>query len=301
MESVSRAVSLASASVTSSSGASKSQQAAKVAASKLADLLACVATFELRLRPGALSSEIGGDVGGVVGAAGLLRYLRVCAAHLPRPEHACSLFAEDHLTVLAPASSAPDENPNPPAPAYSGYSGGLVAAVTTSPRLGDVLVSVLQATAAVPEGSGSKEVWEAVSAVLMTGYERRPLSALGAVVVNGISRSTSGKQGGRGTRQQRRGGGGAERKVVAANRALCVAAAFVRAAAEAAESGETIDEENHMASAEKDLVAVFPAAMLAVSSDDKVQPWRVRACCVLAVSADSWEIRLAPPFFLHQL
>ena len=268
LESVSRAASLAS--VTSSGGAKKSRAAAEAAASKLADLLACAAIFELRVRPDALSSEKGVlDGDGAVGAAGLLRYLRVCAAHLPRPEHASSLYAEDHLTVSPAASSSPVDKP--PASASGGAG---VAAVTSPPLLGDVLVSILHATVAVPEGTGSKAVWEAVSAVVLHGYERRPLSALGAVAINGILPSVSGGQGKgrRGGRQQKRDGG-AERKVVAATRALCVAATFVRAASEAAETGETVDAEDYMVSAEKDLVAVFPAAMLAVASDDKV-------CCV---------------------
>lgn len=239
----------------------------KAAASNLAILLACVATFELHLRPYAFSDERANvESRGAVGAAGILRYLRSCASHLPRPEHPSSLYAEDHLTVPAAGLPAFDDNA-----AASGRGGA--AGATTSPVLGDVLVSVLKATAAVPESAGSGAVWEAVSAVVLQGYERRPLSALAAVAINGISPSESGGESRRSARQQRRGGDGVDGKVVAATRALCVAATFIRAAAEASVAGSTVNDEESMATAEKDLVAVFPAALLAVASDDKV-------CCL---------------------
>lgn len=246
--------------------------AAKAAASSLAILLACVATFELHLGPHAFSDEKGDrDVksAGAVGATGILRYLRVCATHLPKPEHPSSLHAEDHLSqVPVAALSASDDD------ASASHTGAFgVTAVTTSPVLGDVLVSVLKATASVPERPGSGAVWGAVSAVILEGYERRPLSALAAVAIDAVSRSESGEESHRSARQHKRGGGGVDAKVVAATRAFCVAATFVRAAAEAAVAGDTVEDEKSMAAVEKDLVAVFPAALLAVASDDKV-------CCV---------------------
>lgn len=257
MESVSRAVSLA----TASSGSA--HVASKAAASKLAALLARVAMLELRLRPNAFFSEKGDAQNScAVGGSDLLRYLRVCAAHLPRPERPSSLYAEDHLTAVAQPSS----NDDPPAP-----STGIVA--DADPLLGDVLVSILKATAVVPEGTGSGAVWEAVSAVVLHGYRRRPLCALAAVAVDGISSSlVYGREGRRSSRQQRRGYTGvADGKVLAASRALCIAATFVRATEEAVSAGDTIDDDDNYASAERDLVAVFPAAVLAVASDDKVR------------------------------
>lgn len=255
------------ASAGSSSGSQKARACAKAAASSLATLLACVATFELNLRPNAFSHEKekgDADGGGAVGATGILRYLRVCATQLPRPEYPSSLHAEDHLTVPTAALSAADNDSAPGA--------GGAAAVPASPMLGDVLVSVLKATAAAAEGAGSGAVWEAVSAVVLEGYERRPLCPLAAVAINGVSPSEPGREGRRSARQQRRGGG-VDGKVVAAARALCVAATFVRAAAEAATAGDAVEDEASMAAAGKDLVAVFPAAVLAVASDDKVRSY----------------------------
>lgn len=262
---MSRAVSLASSS--SSTGTQKARATAKAAASSLATLLACVATFELHLRPSAFSDDkvhVDADSAGAVGGTGILRYLRVCATHLATPEHPSSLHADDHLTVPAVGMAASDNSPS--------ASGTGAAAVTTTPVLGDVLVSVLKATAAVPESAGSGAVWEAVSAVVLLGYEQRPLSALAAVTINGVSPSDAGGGSRRSARQQKRGGG-TDAKVVAATRALCVAATFVRAAAEAAFAGDSVNDEESMAVAETDVVAVFPAAMLAVASDDKV-------CCL---------------------
>eukprot|EP00903_Cladosiphon_okamuranus_P012984 g12116.t2 len=258
LESVSRAVSLASAS--SSTGTQKARMAAKAAASSLAALLACVATFELDLRPHAFDERVDVESAGAVGAAGILRYLRVCATHLPKPERPWSLHTEDHLSQAhVAAQSAFDDT--------SSASGAGAAAVTTSPLLGDVLVSVLKATAAVPERAGNAAVWGAVSAVIVEGYERRPLPALAAVAINAVSRSESGGESRRSARQHKRGG--VDAKVVVATRALCVAATFVQATAEATVAGGKEEDEDRMAAAEKDIVAVFPAALLAVASDDK--------------------------------
>lgn len=256
MESVSRAVSLA----TASSG--NARVTSKAAASKLAALLAGVVMFELRLRPNAFSSTRGdAESRCTVGSADLLRYLRVCAAHLPRPERPSSLYAEDHLTAAMRPSVNDDDR---------ALSRGDVAA--TELLLGDVLVSILKATAAVPEGTGSGAVWEAVSAVVLHGYQRRPLCALAAVAVDGISSLVGERESRRSSRQQWRGYSSVtDGKVLAASRALCVAATFVRATAEAASAGDTIDDDKHFASAERDLVAAFPAAVLAVASDDKVR------------------------------
>eukprot|EP00752_Nemacystus_decipiens_P002133 g2034.t1 len=261
LESLSRAVSLTSASC--GTGSQNARATAKVAVSKLATQLACVATFELHLRPSAFSDEKGkgnAETAAAVGATGILRYLRVCATHLPMPDKSSSLHAADHLTVPAVALSASDN---------ASASGAGAAAVTTSPVLGDVLVALLKATAAVPESAGSGPAWEAVSAVVLQGYEQRPLPALAAVAINGVSPSGVEAKIHRLVRQQKRGGGGVDAHVVAATRALCVAATFVRAAGEAAAAGDVVKDEESMAAAAKDLVAVFPAALLAVTSDDK--------------------------------
>lgn len=241
----------------STSGAPKSREAARAAASGLATLLACMSVFELHL-------NVEGP--GAVGAAGILRYLRVCATYLPRPEHAFSLHADDHLTLPAAQLPASDN------PASSGTASAATSVtastVTTSPVLGDVLVSVLMATTAVLERSASGAVWEAVSAVILQGYERRPLSALAAVAINGVSSTESGGESRRSARQHKRNG--VSDKVVAAARALCVASTFVKANAEAVVAGDAVDNEEFFIAAKKDLVAVFPAAVLAVASDDKV-------------------------------
>lgn len=256
MESISRAVSLAAA--ISGSGSSSPRAARKAAAFKLAALLASLTMSEVRLRPNAFSMEIceAGSACGV-GASGLLRYLRVCAAHLPLPERPSSLYAEDHLT--------PSVNDDAP----TAGQGNVAAA---DPLLGDVLVSILKATATVPEGTGSGAVWEAVSTVVLHGYERRPLCALAAIAVDGVSSSlVLARQGLRSSRQQRRDCSGvADGKVVAAARALSVAATFVRATAEALSAEKTIGDNDQSATAKRELVAVFPAAVLAVASDDKV-------------------------------
>ncbi|CAM9175365.1 unnamed protein product [Ectocarpus sp. 12 AP-2014] len=249
-----RALNLASAS-SSSGGIAKARAAATAAASSLSSLLASLAASELGLRPHLLSAGPDGDDNkgvGAVGAADLLRYLRACAAHLPRPERSSSLFVEDHLAVSASTPSA----------------GGDSVTVTPAPLLGDVLVWVLTATAEAGSKGGASAVWEAVSAVVLHGYERRPLPALAAVAIGGVT--VAGRRGrGVAARQHpRRGGGVDEAKVVAAARALCVASTFVRAAAEAVAGGDTVEDESSKA-AERDIVAVFPAAILAVASDDE--------------------------------
>lgn len=241
-------------SASSSTSTRKPRASVEATASNLATLLACVSIYELHLRPHAFVESAG-----AVGSAGILRYLRVCATNLPRPAHPTSLHAGDHLAVSTAASLPSDDDPPASGIAAGGDS-------TTSPVLGDVLESVLKATAALPEGTGSGAVWEAVSAVVLDGYERRPLSALAAFAINGVSESDR-----RSGRQQRRGGGGVDGKIVAAARALCVAATFIRAAAEAAVAGDTVKDEESMTAAEKDLVAVFPAAVCAVASADKVR------------------------------
>ncbi|CAM9439904.1 unnamed protein product [Ectocarpus sp. 6 AP-2014] len=257
-----RALNLASAS-SSGGGNAKARAAATAAASSLFSLLASLATSELRLRPHLLSSSPDGDdakVVGAVGAADLLRYLRACAAHLPRTERSSSLFAEDHLAASA---SAPSVGGN-----VDTSVGGDGSAVTPSPLLGDVLVSVLTATAEGGSKGGATAVWEAVSAVVLHGYERRPLPALAAVAIEGVT--VAGRRGHGVSRQQpRRVGGVDEAKLVAAARALCVAATFVRAAAEAVASGDTVEDEESSKAAERDIVAVLPAAVLAIASDDE--------------------------------
>ncbi|CBJ49062.1 conserved unknown protein [Ectocarpus siliculosus] len=258
-----RALNLASAS-SSGGGNAKARAAATAAASSLSSLLASLATSELRLRPHLLSASPDGDdakVVGAVGAADLLRYLRACAAHLPRLERSSSLFAEDHLAASA---ATPSVGGN-----CDTSVGGDGFAVTPAPLLGDVLVSVLTATAEGGSKGGATAVWEAVSAVVLHGYERRPLPALAAVAIEGVT--VAGRRGrGVAARQQpRRGGGVDDAKLVAAARALCVAATFVRAGAEAVASGDTVEDGESSKAAERDIVAVFPAAVLAVASDDE--------------------------------
>lgn len=257
-----RALNLASAS-SSSGGNSKARVAATAAASSLSSLLASLATLELGLRPHLLSAGPDGDDAkcvGAVGATDLLRYLRACAAHLPRPDRPSSLFAEDHLAASAVTPSVGGN---------SDTSGGDGVAVTPAPLLGDVLVSVLTATAEGGSKGGDSAVWEAVSALVIHGYERRPLPALAAVAIEGVT--VAGRRGrGVAARQQPiRGGGVDKAKVVAAARALCVAATFVRATAEAVAAGDVIEDEEASKAAERDIVAVFPTAVLAVASDDE--------------------------------
>lgn len=260
LESLSRAVSVASS--RADSGTSKAKAAAKAAASNLACALGAVAMVELRLRPDVFSSaerDDGVDCGVEVGGGDLLRYLRACAAHLPRPDRRLSLHAQDHLTVSS--------------------SAGETAAATPEPLLGDVLVSILKA---MTDGGGAGSAWHAVSAVVLHGYERRPLSALAAIAIDGVSSLAAAAAGGqrpRGIRQHRRAAD--DGKAVAAARALCVAATFVQAAAEAAAAGDAVDDGESSSQAEGDLVAVFPAAVLAVACEDKV--W-----CTRGVRCWSW-------------
>lgn len=237
LECVSRAVPLAAATDGNSGDSAR----------RLASLLASLATFELRLRPDAFHAEgSGSPVAAAAAPTELLECLRVCAAHLPRPERPLSLFSDDHLTLASPQ--------------------GEEAESASSLSLGDVLVSVLRATpsaGAGAQGDGGEEgrsgAWEVVGAVVFHGYGRRPLSALAAVAISGVSAP----------RGRNSGDADDGERLVSASRALCVAATFVKAEAVAMETGGGDDEE-HLRSAERDLVAVFPAAMLAVTSDDKV-------------------------------
>lgn len=211
-----------------------------------------------------------GKGGTAVGAADLLRYLRACAAHLPRPQRPSSLVAEDHLASAVSSSVGGNRD----------TSRGNAVVVTPAPLLGDVLVSILTATAEAGSRGGATAVWEAVSAVVLHGYERRPLPALAAVAIDGVT--VAGRRGrGGAAQQQRRRGGVDDAKVVAAARALCVAATFVRAAAEAVASGDTVEDEESSKTAEGDIVAVFPAAVLAVASDDEV--------CTLHAMGFGWQ------------
>ena len=203
-------------------------------ARRLASLLARLATYELRQRPNAFRAE-GSDLKVTAAApVDLLECLRISAAHLPNPERPSSLFSEDHLTL---ASS----------PSVDGSACPL--------SLGDVLVSVLTATPGDGVHEDGKEenrsgVSEVVGAVVFHGYGRRPLSALAAIAIAGVSAPPGWNSSGDGER------------LVSASRALCVAATFVKAVVE--------DDGEHLLSTERDLVAVFPSAMLAVTSDDKV-------------------------------
>lgn len=215
-------------------------------ARRLASLLGSLATFELRLRPDAFHAEGSGSTF-TAGAAPteLLECLRVCAAHLPRPERPSSLFSDDHLTPASPQEGE--------------------AEIASSLSLGDVLVSVLRATPSAGAGAhedggeeGRSGAWEVVGAVVLHGYGKRPLSALAAVAIAGVS-----------SPRGRNSGDDDGERLVSASRALCVAATFVKAEAVAMKS-EGGDDEEHLLSAERDLVAVFPAAMLAVTSDDEV-------------------------------
>lgn len=258
MEAVSRAVSVSAS--RSRVGFSHHGKGSKGSALKLAALLASMAMFELRFRPAVFSTNSEGT-SCTVGASVLLRYLQVCAVHLPRPARPLSLFAEDHLT----ASMTPpmDNDVSQPVEVYK---------YAVEPLLGHVLVSVLGATAIGTEGSANDASWEAVCAVVLHGYECRPLCALAAVAIEGVSVSlVSGRQARRASRQQRRGGTGADDgKVFAASRALCVAATFVRATAEAVSAVDGIKVDGSTFEA-RDLVAAFPAALLAVASDNKVR------------------------------
>lgn len=232
-----------------------------MAARRLASLLARLATFELRLRPDAFGEGSGSTVAGGAAASAaaptdLLRCLKVCAAHLPRPERPSSLFSEDHLTLEA----------------FSGGDAGIASPLL----LGDVLVSVLRATQSSSAGGAQEEggegsrsgAWEVVGAVVFHGYGRRPLSALAAIAIAGVS-DPRGQKNSDGVVVV--GGDDDGERLVGASRALNVAATFVKAEAVAAEAGGEVDDDGErLREAERDLVAVFPAAMLAFTSDDKV-------------------------------
>lgn len=207
-------------------------------ARRLASLLARLATFELCQRPDAFRAEGSGLTVTAAAPADLLKCLRISAAHLPRPERPLSLFSEDHLTLAS--------------------SPGVDAGSACPLSLGDVLVSVLTATpgdGAHEDGEENRsDVSEVVGAVVFQGYGRRPLSALAAIAIAGVCAPPGWNSRDDGDR------------LVSASRALCVAATFVKAEAAAVVE----DDGEHMRSSERDLVAVFPAAMLAITSDDKV-------------------------------
>lgn len=231
------------------------------AAPRLASLLACLAKLELRLRSGGYPDNRTRSAS--VGSADLLRYLRVSAPHLPRPDRPLSLVGADHLSASeSPRGHCEDGGGDEHKAAFGASASG-------SPRLGDVLLSVLEATA--PEsngrGAGNVAVSDAVSAVVLHGYGRRPLLPLAAVAIRGAS-SPAVRDGASVAR--RHGRGCRDENAVAAARALCVAATFLTAAAGTAkERGPGAGEDSATVMGE-DVVSVFPAAVLAVAADDKV-------------------------------
>lgn len=216
--------------------------------SKLSSLLGSLATLELGLQEQTSSAIGDGEASVSAGCGDLVGYLELCSPYLPRSARPFSLFNEDHVTRAVSMETCDEQD----CVASSGV------AEQHRPLLGDVLVTLLKAT--VPEvhsdardnGRREEAVRSAVTAVVMHGYGRRPLPALAAVAIAGSSSHAD--------RKSRRLVDGGK---VAAARALCVAATFVRAAADCGTAESAADTG-------RDLLATFPAALLAVVSKDEV-------------------------------
>lgn len=245
LEVISRAISLA-----EPAGSASPDLAASCG--RLSALLARLATLEPGLQDRSLPALGDGDASVLASISDLVGYLKTCAPYLARSARPCSVFSGDHVSEKAPIPTGDD-----------GQEEACVAsrdvAEQQSPLLGDVLVTVLKASVTTKNSKATDierredAVRSAVTAVVLHGYGRRPLPALAAVAISGGSSSWV-------DRESRRA---ADDGKVAAARALCVAAAFVRAAAESglAESASLTN---------RDLVATFPAALLAITSKDKV-------------------------------
>lgn len=283
LEIVFRAVALASSTCSTPSNKSASPSENDNTA-RLSSLLAGLSTFELFMRPGLLSSvsencEADGAFCAAE-AADLLRYLQACAPHLSRTSRPSSLFGSDHLSGVndSPGAGGLDAS----------QSGGENVEFRTipSPLLGDVLVSVLRATGSTSDYGvgGCKEVSQALSAVVLRGYGGRPLPALAAMAIMGVSTVRRASNDLPHLQHRRSRGKGNEVVTgsysIAAPRALCVAATFVKAAAEATITQGEQDEGSNsgLERVKRDVVSVFPAALLAVSSDSKVGEQFYRGC-----------------------
>lgn len=224
-------------------------------ASDLASLLAHLATGELRLRGDA---EAGGSVSPVrVGSADILGYLEMCASHLARPERPLSLFREDHLSSPLLEKNGCDAHED-------------VGANAMFPlRLGDMLASALRTTApeSIDDAGTNADGQGCVSTMVLQGYGYRPLPALAAIAVAGASVSLSMDERFPKQDHHQRQHTSQRDLVTTAAQALRVAATFVRAASEA--GGRTRGSTGHASNA-ADIVAVFPAAIIAVVAEDKV-------------------------------
>lgn len=210
----------------------------------LASLLARLSMLELSSLKGGDSAEFGLSAS----VADLLGYLRVSAPHLPRRHRSFSLIVDDHLTVdRTDKVEGGDED----------------AEGQSYPAPGDVLVTVLEASAGyrystreiVGEGA-------AIGAVVFHGFGGRPLVPLAAIAIAG-ARSMNHDGGSP-------DGGGRGRDPSIAAQAFCVASTFMTAASVAATEAKGDAKMGELVNTGNDLVAMFPAAIIAVASEDKV-------------------------------
>lgn len=233
LEVISRAVTLL-----SSKSAVPAPDKDSVPLASLSSLLARLSMFEIS----SLKSNDSAEFVLSGGVADFFGYLKVSAPHLPRPQRPFSLIVDDHVT-LDRTEKVEDGDVDTEGQRY--------------PAPGDVLATILEASAGY-RSSTEETVGEApaIGAVVFHGFGGRPLAPLAAIAIAGV-RSLNHDEGSS-------DGEGRRRNLIAAQ-ALCVASTFVTAAAvkEDAKREELINTGN-------DLVAIFPAAILAVASEDKV-------------------------------
>lgn len=244
IEVTSRAVTLL-----SSNSAVPASDKDSVSPAVLSSLLARLSMLEIS----SLKRNDKAEVGLSASVADLLGYLRVSAPHLPRPLRPFSLIAGDHVTVdRTERVEGGDED----------------ADEQRYPTPGDVLATVLEASAGSRRPTG--ELVEegvvasgAIGAVVLHGFGGRPLVPLAAIAIAGV-RSLN-ESGG-----SAEGGGRMRDEASLAAQALCVASTFVTAAAGAATEAKGDAKREEFINTGDDLVAMFPASILAVASEDKV-------------------------------
>ena len=227
----------------------------EAAVTTLASLLASLSMLEMsRQQRGGGSTEAG-----AASASHLLGYLRTTAPYLPRPARPFSLVACDHFTSQPFQPIEGDEDVD--STAQQGW--------LSCPSSGDVLSSALDISAS--HGDADEAASRAICAILLRGFGGRPLLPLAAIAIAGVCASDADGE-----------GLGVSNGVLVRDRearaaqALCVAATFVMAAAKSFAVGDKAEGE--IAAMDKgamkmagDLVLVFPAAVLAVASEDKVR------------------------------
>lgn len=170
----------------------------------------------------------------------LFRYLGLCVASLAESGKPCSLFAADHLskkrfTSLSSAKFVAASD-----------TGGDPVRYSSS---GDILFSILGVAAPLHEAGRDvrKSVLEAISVVVLQAREGyRPVYVLVALAIVGAHSSDS-------------------RMITVAARALFLAATLVKAAAEV-----EVEEGDVLPVTAKEIVAVAPVGMVALTSKHKV-------------------------------